>query len=46
MYSLGIILFELFHPFSTNMEKIIEIENLKKGILPNDMKNYQSQVFF
>ena len=46
MYSLGIILFELFHPFRTNMEKVVEIDNLKRGILPDDLKKWKSQVFF
>ncbi len=44
MYSLGIIFFELYHPFKTNMEKFIEIENLKKGILTADMNKWQAQV--
>ena len=29
MYSLGIILFELCFPFKTDMERLIEINNLK-----------------
>ena len=30
MYSLGIILFELYYPFKTKMERFIEIEKIKK----------------
>ena len=29
MYSLGVILFELYYPFKTDMERQIEINNLK-----------------
>jgi translation initiation factor 2-alpha kinase 1 len=44
MYSLGIVFFELYHPFKTQMEKVIEIENLKKGILTPDMARWQAEV--
>ena len=29
MYSLGIILFEIYQPFKTDMEKVIDIDRLK-----------------
>ncbi|KAI7903146.1 kinase-like domain-containing protein [Cokeromyces recurvatus] len=35
IYSLGIILFELFQPFSTGMERADSIEKLKQGIFPD-----------
>lgn len=34
IYSLGIILFELFYPFATRMERQDILEDLKNGILP------------
>ncbi|KAI8977225.1 hypothetical protein BDF20DRAFT_913581 [Mycotypha africana] len=34
IYSLGIILFELFQPFSTGMERADTIDKLKRGIFP------------
>lgn len=44
IYSLGIILFELYYPFSTAMERADSIENLKKGIFPkNFIKTYPTQ---
>lgn len=44
MYSLGIILFELYHPFRTKMERYIEIENVKKFVFSNEMtKNWTKQ---
>ena len=43
MYSLGIVLFELYHPFRTKMERFIEIENVKKFIFSDQMKkNWQN----
>ena len=46
MYSLGIIFFELYHPFQTNMERCLEIENLKKNnTLTKDMAKWEKQVF-
>ena len=33
MYSLGIVLFELFHPFSTDMERIGTLTRLREGRL-------------
>ncbi|KAJ0769858.1 putative protein kinase PEK-GCN2 family [Helianthus annuus] len=37
MYSLGIVFFELWHPFSTGMERHIVLSDLKKkGELPSD----------
>lgn len=35
IYSLGIILFELFQPFTTGMERADSLEKLKRGIFPN-----------
>ncbi|KAI8143516.1 kinase-like domain-containing protein [Fennellomyces sp. T-0311] len=35
IYSLGIIFFELYKPFSTAMERAEEIECLKNGVFPN-----------
>lgn len=37
IYSLGIIIYEMYLNFSTESERIIKIENLKKGII--DMRN-------
>ena len=34
MYSLGIILFELFYPFGTDMERVKEISDLRQAKLP------------
>jgi translation initiation factor 2-alpha kinase 1 len=34
IYSLGIILFELFQPFATGMERADSIEKLKRGVFP------------
>ena len=39
IYSLGIILFELFNIFTTQMEKAITIKNMKDTIYPIDMSN-------
>jgi serine/threonine protein kinase len=38
IYSLGILLFELFYPFNTEMERIKTIINLKKHIFPKNLK--------
>ncbi|KAI8367595.1 kinase-like domain-containing protein [Radiomyces spectabilis] len=35
IYSLGIIFFELYQPFSTAMERANALENLKRGVFPN-----------
>ncbi|KAI8372143.1 kinase-like domain-containing protein [Blakeslea trispora] len=35
IYSLGIILFELFQPFSTGMERADALDKLKRGIFPH-----------
>jgi len=45
MYSLGIILFELWHPFDTLMERCVLIENLRnKCLLPKGfMEKYPEQ---
>lgn len=44
MYSIGIIFFELFHPFKTSMERVVDIKNLKNGIMTADMEKYEKQV--
>lgn len=45
IYSLGIILFELLIPFFTDMERIMELSNLKKSIFPKDFAiNYPAEV--
>lgn len=36
MYSLGIILYELYQPFKTDMEKTISIDELKKKQILQD----------
>jgi len=36
IYSLGIIYFELLYPFGTEMERVITINKLRRGIIPND----------
>ena len=36
IYSLGIILFELLIPFSTEMERVIALTNLRKSIFPDN----------
>lgn len=38
IYSLGIILFELFCPFITEMERVTCIKELRQGNLPEDFK--------
>ncbi|XP_011057621.1 PREDICTED: eukaryotic translation initiation factor 2-alpha kinase isoform X1 [Acromyrmex echinatior] len=44
IYSLGIIFFELLIPFSTDMERIATLSNLKKSIFPKDFsKNYPAE---
>lgn len=35
IYSLGIILFELFHPMATGMERADTLDKLKHGVFPN-----------
>jgi len=35
IYSLGIILFELFQPFSTGMERAYALDKLKRGVFPD-----------
>ena len=47
MYSLGIILFELYNPFSTEMEKVINIQNLKETFkfTKEITEKYPQQVF-
>ena len=36
IYSLGIILFELLFPFSTEMERVVALTNLRKSIFPEN----------
>lgn len=36
IYSLGIILFEMLIPFSTEMERVIALTNLRKSIFPEN----------
>ncbi|EPY50364.1 PEK protein kinase Hri1 [Schizosaccharomyces cryophilus OY26] len=36
VYALGILFFELLYPFGTRMERVSLINNLKKGLLPED----------
>ena len=36
VYSLGVVLVEIFHVFSTGMERAKVLGNLRRGILPND----------
>ncbi|KAJ1917579.1 hypothetical protein H4219_003142, partial [Mycoemilia scoparia] len=36
IYSLGIILFELYYPFHTQMERVQTLKELRDGILPQD----------
>jgi len=44
IYSLGIIFFELLTPFSTDMERIIALSNLKKSVFPKDFaENYPAE---
>lgn len=37
IYSLGVILFELFHQYSTEMERYKSLESLRNGIIPDRM---------
>jgi translation initiation factor 2-alpha kinase 1 len=47
IYSLGIILFELFHPFTTRMERFEVLEDLKKGIIPSSfMRRWPKEATF
>lgn len=47
IYSLGIILFELFYPFSTRMERHNVLEDLKNGIIPATfMKTWPKEATF
>ncbi|XP_067130011.1 eukaryotic translation initiation factor 2-alpha kinase 1-like, partial [Centruroides vittatus] len=47
MYSLGIILLELLHPFNTRMERAECLKNLNLGIIPEEVKEkWPSQVSF
>lgn len=47
IYSLGIILFELFCPFATRMERHNVIEDLKSGIIPPSfMKRWPKEATF
>lgn len=45
IYSLGIIFLELLIPFSTDMERVIALSNLKKSIFPkNFAEDYPAEV--
>ena len=45
IYSLGVILFELLHPFSTGMERAAMMNDLRKGKLPDSLlKTYPREV--
>ncbi|KAL2316169.1 PEK protein kinase Hri2 [Schizosaccharomyces pombe] len=35
-FSLGMVLFELLHPFQTNMERATKLQDLRRGILPEE----------
>ncbi|XP_051523695.1 eukaryotic translation initiation factor 2-alpha kinase 1-like isoform X2 [Myxocyprinus asiaticus] len=37
MYSIGVIAFELFQPFGTEMERVHTLEELRKGQVPNTL---------
>ena len=39
MYSSGIILFEMFHPFLTQMERYKVIDDVRKGSLPPEIQD-------
>lgn len=39
-YSLGVILFELFHQYSTEMERYKSLEGLRKGTIPDKMYTF------
>lgn len=46
MYSLGIILLELFCPFKTDMERMINVKDVKQtGMFPKSMRKWKKQVF-
>lgn len=46
IFSLGIVLFELYCPFSTDMERILKIQDVKSSLtFPSDMlEKYPQQV--
>eukprot|EP01132_Coremiostelium_polycephalum_P006041 gene6041-7525_t len=44
IYSLGIILFELYFPFSTRMEKARVLSDLRNGILPKSFSNKHPKI--
>jgi translation initiation factor 2-alpha kinase 3 len=47
IYSLGIILFELLIPFSTKMERVVTLTNLRKSIFPDNFSiQYPDEVSF
>jgi translation initiation factor 2-alpha kinase 1 len=39
IYSLGIVLFEFFQPFNTDMEKHKCIKDLRMGVVPQEFRN-------
>jgi len=47
MYALGLILFELLMPFSTQMERIKSLIQIKQNVLPNGFElKYPMEVIF
>jgi serine/threonine protein kinase len=38
IFSLGVILFEMLHPFQTKTERSFVLRDLRKGIIPEEMK--------
>lgn len=44
IYSLGIVLFELYHKFQTYMERVEVLTNLQKGIVPSDFANQYPEI--
>ncbi|XP_046843066.1 eukaryotic translation initiation factor 2-alpha kinase 1-like [Xenia sp. Carnegie-2017] len=43
IYSLGIVLFEFFQPFKTEMERHTNIKDLRKSHVPQELKNLWSE---
>lgn len=39
MYSIGVIAFELFQPFGTEMERVHTLGELRQGKIPNTLSN-------
>ncbi|XP_015592079.1 eukaryotic translation initiation factor 2-alpha kinase isoform X2 [Cephus cinctus] len=45
IYSLGIILFELLTPFTTEMERVVALMNLRKAVFPKDFATHYPAEF-